>query len=301
MNRRFFLDNRPLVEPLYYRYPKVEEAYRRRNEYFFGSQLLVSPITQKSDPDTGTGAVKTWLPEGSWYDIFTGLRYRGDRTITLHRTIDSIPVLARAGGILPMEQAETVSSRTDNPTAMQIKIFCGAEGVFTLYEDDGISMQFESGAYVTTEYRLCWEEEKCFRIQSARGDLTLIPEARDYELEFYGAGPDSIRSLTEDGEEKPFRTDYDPERGVLTLWVKEVSVRNNLEVHLREDLKAEPNNLAAAAYRAINRAQIPFATKEALYRLLTGDGETCCKLSTMETMVMPEAMKSLVRELLLAE
>ena len=61
------------------------------------------------------------------------------------------------------------------------------------------------------------------------------------------------------------------------------------------------NKLTQKSIEAINRAQIPFASKEKLYRILTGAMNTVSRLSTMEAMVLPEAMKSVVRELLLAE
>jgi len=301
MNRRFHAENRPLVEPLYYEHPDEEEAYRRRNEYFFGSELLVSPITQKSDPETKTGAVKTWLPGGMWYDLFTGLRYKGGRTITMHRPIDAIPVLGKAGGIVPLESAGTVSSRTENPRHMAVKVFCGADGAFRLYEDDGISLGFESGAFVTTDYALRWKEEKSFTIAAAEGRTELIPESRDYDLEFYGVEADAVQTVAVNGEIQPYETAYDEERRILTVSVRDIPVAQVPTVRFRDNAALAENNLCACAYAAINRAQIPFASKEKLYRVLTGPMDTSGKLSTMEAMVLPEAMKSVARELLLAE
>ena len=294
MNRRFHEENKPFIEPVYYEYPNAEDAYRNRNEYFFGSQLLVSPITRKSDPATKTGAVKTWLPEGTWFDVFTGLRYRGNRTITMHRDIDTIPVLARAGGIVPLESADTVSSRTENPERMIVKVFCGADGSFQLYEDDGISLNFEKGEFATTDIRLKWSEEKSFKILPAEGKLDLIPRLRDYELQFYGVGPDSL-------ETREFESSYDDERRVLTVIAGAVEADKGLTIRFRPEATLSENNLAAFAYEAINRAQIPFASKEKLYRVLTSDSDRLSKLSTMEAMVMPEEMKSVIRELLLAD
>ena len=294
MNRRFHEENKPFIEPVYYEYPNAEDAYRNRNEYFFGSQLLVSPITRKSDPATKTGAVKTWLPEGTWFDVFTGLRYRGKRTITLHRSIDTIPVLAKAGGILPLESADTVSSRTENPERMIVKVFCGADGSFQLYEDDGISLNFEKGEFATTDFRLKWSAEKSFTILPAAGKLDLIPQLRDYELQFYGVEPDSL-------ETRELETSYDDERRILTVKAAAVEADKGLTIRFRPEASLSENNLAAFAYKAINRAQIPFASKEKLYRVLTGDSDRLCKLSTMEAMVLPEEMKSVIRELLLAD
>ena len=60
-------------------------AYRVPNQFMFGTELLVAPITEPADPGTRMGSVDAWLPEGEWIDVFTGLRYRGGRTIALHR------------------------------------------------------------------------------------------------------------------------------------------------------------------------------------------------------------------------
>lgn len=301
MNHRFYAENRPFIEPIYYEHPGTEEAYRYRNEYYFGSQLLVNPITSKSDPETKTGSVKTWLPEGIWFDLFTGMVYRGGRTIKMHRDIDTIPVLGKAGGIIPTESAETVSSRTDNPEYLVVKVFCGADGSFQLYEDDGISLGFEQGEFVTTDFALHWGESKVFTVDPSQGKLGLIPQVRDYDLEFYGVAPDAVQTVTVGGKAQPYCKAYDEKRHILTVQVRKISVEERLEVCFKDDTALLGNNIAAFAYTAINQAQIPFAEKEKLYPILTGGMEKLGKLSTIEAMVMPEEMKSVVRELLLAE
>jgi hypothetical protein len=214
--------------------------------------------------------------------------------------MDSIPVLAKAGGIVPMEQAASVSSRTDNPKKLLIKIFCGADGDFSLYEDDGISMEYEQENYVTTEMALCWGETKIFTIEAAQGKTDLIPQSRDYELEFYGVSQDAVEQVLSGEEMKTYQTGYDEERHILTVSVSDISVEKPLTVRLRSEEQLQENDIAALAYYAINRAQIPFAEKEQLYRILTGDMDREGKLSTVESMFMPEEMKSVVREILLA-
>ena len=82
---------------MYYDHPEDPAAYRVRNEYAFGDRLLVAPITTPADRATRLGAVRAWLPPGRWTDVFTGLVYRGGTTITLHRDLETIPVLAPAG------------------------------------------------------------------------------------------------------------------------------------------------------------------------------------------------------------
>ncbi|WP_252899197.1 glycoside hydrolase family 31 protein [Lactococcus fujiensis] len=78
-----------LIEPLYYRYPLDSEAYEYRNQYFFGSELMVAPITSKSIKELELGKVKVWFPKGKWYDFFTGQKYDGGVEISIFREKNS--------------------------------------------------------------------------------------------------------------------------------------------------------------------------------------------------------------------
>ncbi len=300
MNERFHSKNRPLIEPMYYQHPDSEEAYRMRNEYYFGSELIVNPITVKADQETKTGAVKTWLPQGLWFDLFTGIHYGGNRVITMHRDIETIPVLAKAGGIVPMQSEEELSSRTDNPKQMVIKVFCGADGMFELYEDDGISLRFEQGEYVTTAYELVWGTRKQFTIGPAKGMTELIPSHRSYSVELYGIAPDAVEKVETDGIRVGYDTSYDTRRHILTVEIAGCDVSGKLVITLKSGTTVLDNDVEQGAYTALNRAQIPFAEKEKAYRIIRSDSMVTAKLSTIESMYMPEKMKSVLRELLLA-
>ena len=300
MNRRFYAENKPLVMPLYYLHPDSEDAYRMRNEYYFGSQLLVSPITAHTDAETRTGAVKTWLPEGEWFDVFTGTRYRGGRVLMMHRDIDTIPVLARPGAIVPLQSEAELSSRTKNPTQLELCIFCGADGNFDLYEDDGISLDYEKDICCTTQYRLDWSKEKRFVMEAAQGDTDLIPSRRTYTLNFYGIAENAVESVCVGCQRQTYRQSYDAQRHVLTVRLEEISISDQVTVTLNHNTVLLDNDITALAYAALNRAQIPFAAKEKSYRVLNGKADKDCKLSTIEAMVMPDAMKSALREILLA-
>ena len=124
----------PLVRPLYHAWPDCAEAYEEENQYLFGPSLLVCPITRPMNPALALGSADAWLPEGKWYDFFTGQIYTGGRKLTLWRDLAHCPVLAPAGGIVPLSD----EPRADrNPAAMTLRVFAGADGAYTLYEDDG--------------------------------------------------------------------------------------------------------------------------------------------------------------------
>lgn len=300
MNERFHSQNLPLIMPMYYLYPDHEEAYRMRNEYFFGSELIVHPITKRSDEKTKTGSVKTWLPGGTWIDFFTGMVYQGDRVIAMHRGIDTIPVLAKAGGIVPMQSKAEISSRTDNPKTMEIRVFCGADGVFRLYEDDGISLKFENGDFCYTDYQLDWTKKKQFVISPAGGKTDLIPASRDYIIQFYGISEDAVKLVSVDGAEVNYAKRYDADRHILRIHIMGCEVSKELVVRLKEEVSLLSNNIISYAYRALNQAQIPFITKEKTFRVLNSDRTKKCKVSTIEAMYMPGTMKAVLREIVLA-
>ena len=126
---------------MYYLEPEREEAYQVPNNYYFGSELMVSPITEKIDTKTQLGKAKTWLPSGVWYDFFNGRKYEGGRMVQLFRGIEEIPVLAREGAIVPLKNMEVFDNDTDNPKSLEMKIFPGKTGSFTLWEDEGDSVE----------------------------------------------------------------------------------------------------------------------------------------------------------------
>ena len=123
-----------LIEPMYYDYPEKEEAYDAKGQYMFGSELLVAPVTAASD-EQGLARTRIWLPEGTWTDIFTGDVYAGGRWVDTVRFMESIPVLAKAGGILPLDARKHTNSIKE-PDKLKVMIFNG-DGEYTLREDSG--------------------------------------------------------------------------------------------------------------------------------------------------------------------
>ena len=202
MNRLTEKEGRPLLMPMYYAYPNEEEAYRVGNEYFFGTQLIVAPITHKADKRTHTAAVDIWLPEGRYTDIFTGEVYCGGKTV-INRDIASIPVLAPAGAIIPLDGRKT-GNDCGNPESLEILIYKGS-GSFKLYEDDGESLAYRDGHYAETEFKL--EETGStlkFTVSPAEGDLTLIPSSRRYVFSFRDVASADKISVAANGETVDF-------------------------------------------------------------------------------------------------
>ena len=167
----------PICKPLYYDHPNVDEAYKVKNQYMFGSQLMVCPITSQWD-EKGVSTRDIWLPEGTWTDIFTGEVLTGGHH-RVSRDRRSIPVFAKAGAILPMQDVE--GNFCGNPDHLTLDVYNNADGAYTLYEDDGESTDYLIGRGARTRFEMAGN---VFRIHPAEGDLSSLPALRSYRIFF---------------------------------------------------------------------------------------------------------------------
>ena len=131
-----------LMRPLVFDFADDSEALSQKHEYMFGRSLLVSPVTEP-----GVTKWKTYLPKskGGWYDYHTLQHYDGGQTVTTDVDLSYIPVFVRAGSILPLD-------------GDRVMVFPGADGSFTLYEDDGTTTDYEQGASSTIYFD--WEQQR---------------------------------------------------------------------------------------------------------------------------------------------
>jgi alpha-glucosidase (family GH31 glycosyl hydrolase) len=182
MNYRSYSQGISLCEPMYYSYPNSLEAYIIKNQYMFGSELMVAPIVSKNCKEINKGKVTVWLPEGRYTDIFTGRIYNGSNYVTMFRDWTSIPVLAKAGAIIPL--GNNINNDYSNPTDMDLLIYRGNNS-FTLYEDDGISSLYKDGKCAFTTFSISEEDDKIsFNIDKVEGDIKSTVKNRTYHLKF---------------------------------------------------------------------------------------------------------------------
>ena len=177
---------KPMIVPMYYYYSEPKEAYQYRNQYFFGSELLVCPITSHTAPETDMASVTIWLPEGNWIDIFDGRVYRGGRTMIISRPIERPAVFAKAGGIVPLSDQPMGDNSIANPEKMDIYCFAGGKGSYTLYEDSGDGYAYRDGKTAFTEFTM--SEDGKFDIR-VTGDTSVLPEKRSYRICLRGVAP----------------------------------------------------------------------------------------------------------------
>ncbi len=175
-------DGKALVEPLYYHW-NCQEAFESKDAYLFGD-LLVAPVLTRTQKD-GYARVNTWLPEGQWTDIFTGDCYfvpAGGRRVTLMRHLESIPVLAKAGTVLPLSMDKGNSS--DNPHKLELRVFSG-DGDSFLYED-GTQAQCHGEAFTHMKTSLTVEKmQACQSLEIyTEGSSNVLPADRVLRVSF---------------------------------------------------------------------------------------------------------------------
>ena len=134
MARKAYDEGISLCRPMYYEWPEASEAYAFRNQYLFGDDILVAPVTAPGKE--GYATVKVWLPEGKWYEWQTVTMLDGGRTVERTFALDEYPVYVRAGAILPM-YGDTVKNLNANDEEILLTLFPGGSGEFSLYEDNG--------------------------------------------------------------------------------------------------------------------------------------------------------------------
>ncbi len=171
-----------LCEPMYYSYPNCKDAFNVPNEYKFGDELIVCPITSKLSRKTNMGSVKAYIPSGTYTDIFTMQKYHGPMNIMLNRELYSIPVLAKEGAVIPLSNDS--GNKVDNPKNLELWVFNG-NNTYTLYEDNG-KVDFEEHNIKTKIINSFDESTNTAKliIKKPFGDEALINESRKYTLNF---------------------------------------------------------------------------------------------------------------------
>lgn len=297
MNRRANRDDLPLIQPMYYGEPNREETYQVPNEYYFGSELIVSPITEKQDAQVRAAKVKTWLPEGLWVDFFNGMVYQGGRMIDLWRGVEDMPVLMKAGAIVPMKDMRDYDNSIDNPKAMEVRVFPAEDGSFTLWEDQGDTPVDKDENWAATQLTFTGSEEDTFVIGKALGNLSVLPESRSWKVVFMGVDKASCK-VTADGEEIAVKVSYDADTAALTVEVPETAVTKEIVITFTDGITITENDLAKRCFTLLEKAQIPYDVKSAVQKAVETMGKDC--MSTLISLGLSQELFGAIAEILIA-
>ncbi|MBR5662998.1 MAG: DUF5110 domain-containing protein [Bacilli bacterium] len=175
----------PLVQPLYYLYPEIYDEPFYKNEYFFGGELLVAPITKKHDEVMNRVIQRIYIPKGMWYDFKTGKKFPGNKRYIAFFKDEDYPVFAKAGSIIPLSIFDENINVSGIPSKMEIHIFPGESNTYDLYEDDGVTKLYQKGYYTITSFDYNYMQNNyTLIIRPKDGKNGILPATRDYKIRF---------------------------------------------------------------------------------------------------------------------
>ena len=140
----------PLQRALWLHYPDDARAAGIGDQFLWGRDMLIAPVYQK-----GATSRDVYLPKGDWYDWWTGAKAAGGQTVARSVDLATMPIYVRAGAIIPVDPVRQYTSQpVSEPTTL--RVYRGANGAYTLYEDDGISQEYLRGRATWT--RMTWDD-----------------------------------------------------------------------------------------------------------------------------------------------
>jgi alpha-glucosidase/alpha-D-xyloside xylohydrolase len=176
----------PILRALWLHFPDDPNAVQRGDQYLWGRDILVAPVTEK-----GATSRRVYLPQGDWYDFWTEERLVGGRELSRDVDLATMPLYVRAGCVLPLGPVrQFTSEKVEGP--MTLVVYPGADAAYTLYEDDGISFAYRRGEWMKIEMR--WNDAgRRLTLQLAPGSRLLPPWRRRIEVRM--AGEPSTRTV----------------------------------------------------------------------------------------------------------
>ena len=204
-------ENASYMRPLFADFAHDKRTWEMSDEFLFGASILAAPIVkaqytpEKIDRSivyesynvdfNAPKQTQVYLPNGTeWYDFWTAKRYKGGEEVTIESRFDRVPMFVRAGGIIPLGPVmQYVGEKTwEN---LEIRIYPGANGAFTLYEDEGDNYNYERGIYSTIH--MTWNDKtQTLTIGSCKGaypnmlqqrHFTIVmPDGKQKEVEYKG-------------------------------------------------------------------------------------------------------------------
>jgi alpha-glucosidase/alpha-D-xyloside xylohydrolase len=184
----------PLMRALWLHYPDDKQARGQSQEYLWGRSLLVAPVYEK-----GARSRDVYLPAGTWYDWWDNARHNGGTTVTRKVDLATMPIYVRAGSIIPFDPVrQYLAQPVTEPTTL--KVYSGANGEFTLYEDDGNSQDYLQNKGTWT--KLSWDDgAKKLTISPAppAGVTNASTAAREFRVELQPAG--TVKTVTYSGRQ----------------------------------------------------------------------------------------------------
>jgi alpha-glucosidase (family GH31 glycosyl hydrolase) len=312
MNVRSASEDEPLVQPLYWEHPRDKDAQHNKNQYLFGSELMVAPITKPRDLQTGMGTVKAWLPpNGRYVDIFTGTVYDGGRMLNLYRQLSEYPVFAHEGSIVPLDLAEMPANGGTNPVDYELVVVVGKDGKFCIVEDsrdDPEDAKQEDQAHKERRIPVVWEQANgSLRIgpvesDSSDGDVADTgPMKRSWKIKFISCRAIELKEVNVANFEGEVSID-ESIAGGCTVNVPDVPSNKELVINIGANLQLDVLDIKEPIRSMINGFQCAFNIKDKLFECIKVDGlSIAARSSRLLAVGVGEQLVGPIFELLLAD
>jgi alpha-glucosidase/alpha-D-xyloside xylohydrolase len=177
------------MRALWLQYPDDPQAVKLGDEYLWGRDLLVAPVLEKA-----AKARRVYLPAGTWFDWWTNEKLAGPRWIERTVDLETMPIYVRAGAIIPLDPVRQYTAQpVSEPTTL--RVYPGADGTFTLYDDDGRSLDYLHDADPTAVWiRFRWDDKaRRITIEPDRRMKKWHGGARIYQVQLVGSGAEPKR------------------------------------------------------------------------------------------------------------
>lgn len=173
---RTHLTGEPLMRALVFDYPKDKNVLDLKDEFLFGRELLVAPVTAEKATER-----TVYFPEGEWYDWDYGYRYEGGKSYTVYAPQNRIPVFVKGGSIIPMAE-QAYNTKDIDRKKIVLVIYPKDRCRFMLFADDGISYEFEKKNCTETLIECVEEIGSSTKINITNSNLLYAPEEYSFEL-----------------------------------------------------------------------------------------------------------------------
>ena len=278
-----------MCRPLYYDNPEDANAYKYEDEYMFGNDILVAPIVTPADADK-TVRRTVWLPEGKWWNVCRSKMMDGNVTFTDTYGQEDIPYFYKAGSIIVNNPPQ--KSVTTKASTLILKVVPGADGSYSLYEDEGDTELYKEGVFSRTEFTQTRNAQSVtLNIGARTGVYPGMPDERAYRAEFIGSEkPEKV--LINGNEAASGTWSYDSDNRTVIVNVPAASCDVTTSVELRyavlqselTGINGTENGTTSIEYNAQDgtvTAHLAGTAKNAKLEIVSANGaETCTATGT---------------------
>ncbi|KAH7369433.1 glycosyl hydrolase [Plectosphaerella cucumerina] len=307
MNTRAARTGEPLVQPMYWQHPELDVAYKVPNQYIFGSELMVCPITKPRHRLTSLSSVRAWFPPGKarYIDIFTGMVYDAGCTLELFRPLGEIPVFAREGSIVPLDGEGVPENGGHNPGAVVVLVVVGEDAKFEMVESSRDDLQEPSGAPSERRFDLTWDQQHS-KLTASLGFATKAWSFRFLRLsEDITAGDVSmsINGQKAAAGEVTVQRSADPEfPGLDVSFSQSAEGAKTVEIHFSQnDLRVATFEPSTRISKLLLDFQIEFVTKDAIWSITSDEKlSRAAKVAALISLGIEHEVLAPILELVLA-